>query len=78
MVLFGCYDVENGVFLVVYRWCTATLDYDMSLVMRKPDICICGNKDADQLHGKCEADQRLCCYTDSSIPLLPKAKISSL
>ena len=34
--------------------------YDMSLVMRKPDFCICENKDADQLRGNREADQRLC------------------
>ena len=25
--------------------------------MRKPDFCICLNKDADQLHGNREADQ---------------------
>ena len=37
------------------------------------------NKDADQLRGNCEADQRLCFrYTDSIIPLLPKSEISSL
>ena len=46
--------------------------------MRKPDICICENKDADQLRGNREADQRLCFrYTDSTIPLLPKYEISS-
>ena len=28
--------------------------------MRKPDFCICENKDADQLLGNREADQRLC------------------
>ena len=50
-----------------------------SLVMRKPVFCICEDKDADQLRGNREADQRLCfCYTDSTIPLLPKFKISSL
>ena len=32
----------------------------MSLVMRKPVFCICENKDADQLRGNREADQRLC------------------
>ena len=32
----------------------------LSLVMRKPDFCICENKDADQLRGNREADQRLC------------------
>ena len=51
----------------------------MSLVLRKPDFCICENKDADQLRGNCEADQRLCFrYTDSTIPLLSKSEISSL
>ena len=28
--------------------------------MRKPDFCICENKDADQLRGNREADQCLC------------------
>ena len=38
--------------------------------MGKPTICICENKGADQ---------RLCFrYTDSTIPLLSKSKISSL
>ena len=47
--------------------------------MRKPTICICENKGADQLHSNCEADQRLCFrYTDSTITLLSKSKISSL
>ena len=51
----------------------------MSLVMRKPAFCMCENKDADQLRGNREADQRLCFrYTDSTIPLLPIAEISSL
>ena len=51
----------------------------MSRVMRKPTFCICENKDADQLRGNREADQRLCFrYTDSTIPLLPKSEISSL
>ena len=52
---------------------------NLSLVMRKTDFCICENKDADQLRGNREADQRLCFrYTDSTIPLLPKYEISSL
>ena len=47
--------------------------------MRKREFCICENKDADQLRGNREADQRLCFrYTDSTIPLLPKYEISSL
>ena len=51
----------------------------MSRDVRKQDFCICENKDADQLRGYREADQRLCFrYTDSTIPLLPIAEISSL
>ena len=51
----------------------------MSLVVRKPAFCICENKDADQLRGNREADQRLCFrYMDSTIPLLAKSEISSL
>ena len=47
--------------------------------MRKPVFCMCENKDADQLRGNREADQRLCFrYTDSTIPLLPKSEISSI
>ena len=43
--------------------------------MRKPDFWICENKDADQLCGNREADQRLCFrYIDSTIPLLSKYK----
>ena len=49
---------------------------NMSCVVRKPAFCICENKDADQLCGNRQADQRLCfCYTDSTIPLLPKSEI---
>ena len=52
---------------------------NLSRDVRKPDFCICENKDADQLRGNREADQRLCFrYTDSTIPLLPKSEISSL
>ena len=52
---------------------------NMRIVMRKPDFCICENKDADQLRGNREADQRLCFrYMDSTIPLLSKSEISSL
>ena len=47
--------------------------------MRKPDFCICENKDADQLRSDCAADQRLCFrYIDTTIPLVPKSEISSL
>ena len=47
--------------------------------VRKPTFCIRENKDADQLRGNLKADQRLCFhYLDSTVPLLPKAEISSL
>ena len=52
----------------------------MSCLMGKPAICICENKDADQLHSilNCKADQRLCFrYTDSTLPLLLKSEILS-
>ena len=46
--------------------------------MRKPTICICENKDADQLRDNREADQPLSFrYTDSTLPLLLKSEISS-
>ena len=55
------------------------LQPNMSRVMRQPAFYICKNKDRDQLRGNREADQRLCFhYTDSTTPLLPKCKISSL
>ena len=48
----------------------------MSLVMRKLAFCICVNKDADQLRGNREADQRLCFrYVDSTILILYKSEI---
>ena len=51
---------------------------EMSRDARKPDICLCENKGADQLRSNCEADQRLCFrYSDSTIPLLLKSEISS-
>ena len=54
----------------------------MSLARRKPAFCICVNKDADQLRGNCEADQRLCFrYTDEVVQFLyflnPKFQASS-
>ena len=45
--------------------------------MRKSTICICEIKGADQLRSNCEADQQLYFrYTDGTIPLLSKSKIS--
>ena len=42
---------------------------------KKTPFCICENKDADQQHSNCAADQRLCFrYTDSTISLLPKSE----
>ena len=50
----------------------------LSHLMGKPTICIGKNKDADQLRGNREADQRLCFrYSDSRILLLLKPEISS-
>ena len=53
----------------------------MSLFMRKPAFCMCENKDADQLRGNREADQRLCFRVleiTIIIPLLTNYEISSL
>ena len=50
----------------------------MSHSMGKQTICICENKDADQVCGYRKADQRLCFhYTDSILPLHFKSKILS-
>ena len=49
----------------------------LSRIVRKPDFCMGENKDADQLRGNREADQRLCFrYTDSTFPLLLIPKFS--
>ena len=51
---------------------------NLSRLLGKPTIYIGENKDADQLRGYREADQRLCFrYSDSTIPLLLKSEISS-
>ena len=55
------------------------LKHYLSRIVRKSAFCICENKDADQLRGNREADQRLCFrYIGSTIPQLPKSEISSL
>ena len=47
--------------------------------MRRPAFCLSENKDADQLRSNQAAKQHLCfCYTNSTIPLLPKSQFSSL
>ena len=59
--------------------CMTKNKQQLSCDVRKPDFCICENKDADQLCVDREADQHLCFrYTDSTIPLLPKSEISNL
>ena len=61
-----------------FRICKKQVSH-VSHVVRKPAFCICENKDADQLRGNRNADQRLCFrYTDSTIPLFSKYEISSL
>ena len=44
--------------------------------MRKPDFCLCENKDADQLCGYREADQRLCFRCMRSTIILPKGVVT--
>ena len=59
--------------------CAATYNNTYEPRYEKTVFCICENKDADQLRGNREADQRLCFrYMDSTIPLLLISKISSL
>ena len=68
-----CTSYSESGFLYVF-----TITLNMSRLMGKPTICIGENKDADQLRGNREADQRLCFrYSDSTIPLLLKSEISS-
>ena len=73
-------NVHDNLSVVTIRMCCyRCFVLYMSLCVRKPTICLCENKDADQLRGNREADQRLCFrYTDSTVPLLLKSKISSL
>ena len=57
-----------GIFVIIVYICL----YYLSRHVGKPTICIGENKDADQLRGNREADQRLCFrYTDSTLLLLP-------
>ena len=63
--------------LNLVKWCVSKLNI-LSPRMRKTTICVCENKDADQLCSNCTADQRLCFRnTDSKIPLLRVSKVSS-
>ena len=73
-----CFNSKIDVYVLCNILILKAVTY-LSLVMRKPAFCICENKDADQLSGNREADQRLCFrYIDSTIPLLSKYEISSL
>ena len=65
--------------MVCFIFSVTIVQLNMSHVMRQPALCICENKDADQLRGNREADQRLDFrYSDSTIPQLPKSEFSSL
>ena len=70
---------NNQLLIITGRCYENIIKIKMSRVVRKPAFCICENKDADQLRGNREADQRLCFrYIESTIPLLSKSEISSL
>ena len=58
-----------------YLTLTVIKDVKYEPVREKPTICMGENKDADQLRGNREVDERLCFrYTDSTFPplLIPK------
>ena len=65
---------------IFFSWELSNEWVELSRIVRKPDFCLCReNKGADQLRGNREADQRLCFrHSDSTIPLLLIAKISSI
>ena len=68
--LSSAFDVPINITHIIIQ---ANFSDEMSHVMRKPDFCICENKDADQLRGSNHAaGQHLCFrYIDCRIPLLP-------
>ena len=75
----GMKSLDNSTLTQAGRLFLNDMSGNIGRVMRKPDSCICENKDADQLRGNREADQPLCFrYTDSTIPLLSESEISSL
>ena len=80
--LFYHLNVLVGVLILTLSWSKKVFYKDreyLKRVVRKPFFGFCENKDADQLCGNRKADQRLCFrYIDSTIPLLPKYKITSL
>ena len=69
---------QKSLYIAWACFCNIAPSKFVSRLMGKPTICIGENKDADQLRGNREADQRLCFrYSDSTIPLLLKSEISS-
>ena len=76
-ICFRSSSILTGLYAKMFAFTNLWKQDDLSYRMRKPTICIDENKDADQLRGNREADQRLCFhYTDSTTPLL-KSEISS-
>ena len=72
------HNINHDQYIYYNRIIRAIKTHHLSHLMGKPTICIGENKDADQLRGNHEADQRLCFrYSDSTIPLLLKSEISS-
>ena len=64
-------------------WCDVEQERNFHVLIElhreKTGFCLCENKGTDQLRSNCEADQSLCFrYSDSTIPLLLIAKISSI
>ena len=57
--MFGVLINTLSIFIILKKWSDLFHDY-LSRLMGKPTICIGENKDADQLRGNREADQRLC------------------
>ena len=53
------YTLSRRYFKKLRYYVNISMYYDVSRVMRKPEFCICENKDADQLRGNREADQHL-------------------
>ena len=68
-------DLDQPILISLHCLYEQLATYEESLVVRKPIFCMCEYKDADQLRGNREADQRLRFrYTDTTIPLLSKQK----
>ena len=58
---YGNFKKDPSITIMLYKpYHVKTCFFHMSFVVRKPAFCIRENKDADQLRGNREADQRLC------------------